>query len=160
MLVTAHDDRPQETTVPRYLLIVDFQSGADTTPMDEWTPDEVDAHLSYYRRLNDELAASGELVGGEILSGPDVSHVVRSTGPGSTRVIEGPFAEFSEWVAGFQVVEVESLERALEIAALVSAVPGRGGAPTGQPIQVREIVGSPPSGSDEMSAWLADVDGS
>lgn len=146
--------------MPRYLLIVDFQSGADPTPMEAWTPDEVDAHLAYYRRLNDELAASGELVGGEILSGPDVSHVVRSTGPGATQVTEGPFAEFSEWVAGFQVVEVGSLERALAIAALVSAVPGRGGAPTGQPIQVREIIGAPPRGSDEMDAWLADVDGS
>ncbi|MBT0993579.1 hypothetical protein KIN34_04675 [Cellulomonas sp. DKR-3] len=144
--------------MPRYLLIVDFQSGADPTPMDEWTPDEVDAHLAYYRRLNDELTASGELVGGEILAGPDVAHVVRSSGAGSTTVTEGPFAEFSEWVAGFQVVDVASQERALEIAALVSAVPGRGGVPTGQPIQVREVVGAPPSDAATMSDWLTDAD--
>ncbi|GEA85222.1 MAG: YciI family protein [Cellulomonas sp.] len=145
--------------MPRYLLIVDFQPGTDPTPMEEWTPDEVDAHMAYYRRLNDDLAATGELVGGEILSGPDVSYVVRSSGRDATSVTEGPFAEFSEWVAGFQVVETATVERALEIAALVSAVPGRGGRPLAQPIQVREVVGTPPRDAVEMAGWLDDVQG-
>ncbi|AEI13618.1 YciI family protein [Cellulomonas gilvus] len=145
--------------MPRYLLAVDFQPGADPTPMDRWTPAEVDAHLAYYGRLNDELAARGELVGGEVLAGPDVARVVRSQGPGATTVTEGPFAEYSEWLAGFQVVEVASLERALEIAALVSAVPGRGGVPLGQPIQVREIVTVGPADAEQMREWLRDADG-
>lgn len=143
--------------MPRYLLIVDFQPGDDPTPLEEWTPAEVDAHMAYYRRLNDELAASGELVGGEILSAPDSSYVVRSSGPAATTVTEGPFPEFSEWVAGFQVVETATVERALEIAALVSAVPGRGGRPLAQPIQVREVVGDPPRDAAELSAWLHDA---
>ena len=142
--------------MPRYLLVVDFQPGQDPTPLEEWAPAEVDAHLAYYRRLNDELAARGELVGGEILAPPDSSYVVRSSGPGSTSVAEGPFAEFSEWVAGFQVVETPSVERAREIAALVSAAPGRGGRPLAQPVQVREVVGDPPRNDVEMSAWLHD----
>ena len=33
----------------------------------------------------------------------------------------GPFQEFKEWIAGYQIVDVDSEERALEIAALVSA---------------------------------------
>ena len=34
----------------KYLLIVDFQSGPDESPMSEWTDDEVAAHLNYYGR--------------------------------------------------------------------------------------------------------------
>lgn len=137
----------------RYLLIVDFQSGPDDAPMSAWTDQEVADHLSYYERLNRELTATGELVGGEILTGPDVAAVVTSDGS-TTVVTDGPFQEFKEWVAGFQVVDVESRERALEIAALVSAVPGRGGVPTQQPIQVRRIMDSGPSDVAEMDAFL------
>jgi hypothetical protein len=50
---------------------------------------------------------------------------------------------------------VASRERALEIAARVSAAPGRGGRPLGQPIQVREVVGEPPSSAAEMDEYLA-----
>jgi hypothetical protein len=38
------------------------------------------------------------------------------------------------------MVDVESLERAIEIAGRLSAVPGPGGAPTQQPIEVRQVV--------------------
>jgi hypothetical protein len=140
--------------MPRYLLIVDFQPGWDDTPMSQWAPEEIDAHLAYYGALNDELRASGELVGGEILDGPDHAAVVRSDGARTT-VSDGPFAEVSEWIAGYQIVEVASRERALEIAARVSAAPGRGGRPLGQPIQVREVVGEPPSSAAEMDEYLA-----
>jgi len=139
--------------MPRYLLIVDFQPGWDDTPMSQWAPGEVDAHLAYYGALNDELLASGELVGGEILAGPDLAAVVRSDGSATT-VSDGPFAEVAEWIAGYQIVEVASRERALEIAARVSAVPGRGGRPLGQPIQVREVIGAPPSNAAAMADYL------
>ncbi|WP_456844484.1 YciI family protein [Cellulomonas sp. P5_C6] len=137
----------------RYVLIVDFQSGPDDAPMSEWTDDEVAEHLNYYGRLNRELIANGELVGGEILTGPDLAKVVRSDGA-TTVVTDGPFQEFKEWVAGYQIVETETEARALEIAALVSAVPGRGGVPTQQPIQVRRIMEDGPSDVEEMNAFL------
>ena len=69
-------------------------------------------------------------------------------------VTDGPFQEFKEWIAGYQIVDVESEERALEIAGLVSAVPGRGGVPTQQPIQVRRIMDDGPSDVEEMNAYL------
>jgi hypothetical protein len=137
----------------RYLLVTDFQSGPDTTPMDEWKPEEITAHLDYYRALNAELVRRGELVGGEVLTGPDLAKVVRSDAA-STVVTDGPFQEFKEWVAGYQIVDVESEERALEIAALVSAVPGRGGVPTQQPIQVRRIMEDSPVDAVEMAGYL------
>lgn len=140
----------------KYLLIVDFQPGVDDTPMSEWDPAEVDAHLAYYGRLNAELEASGELVDGTILTGPDLALVVRSDGTAPV-VTDGPFQEFKEWVAGFQVIDVESRERAIEIAALVSAVPGRGGVPLQQPIQVRQVMDAGPADADEMREWLRDA---
>jgi hypothetical protein len=142
----------------RYLLITDFQSGPDDAPMSEWTDQEVNDHLSYYARLNRELVANGELVGGEILTGPDLAKVVRSDGT-APLVTDGPFQEFKEWVAGYQIVDVGTEERAIEIAALVSAVPGRGGVPTQQPIQVRRIMETGPANAEEMLSFLETASG-
>ena len=138
----------------RYLLIVNFEPGVAGTPMEEWTAGEVQAHLDYYRVLNRELIASGELVGGEILAGPDLAKVVTSDGRGTTNVLDGPFGEFKEWVAGYQIVDVESEARAVEIAARVSAVPGQGGVPIQQPIIVRQVMDDAPSTAAEMGAFL------
>jgi hypothetical protein len=137
----------------RYLLGVDFHGGVVDTPMTEWKPEEIEAHLEYYRALNRELAESGELVGGEVLVGPDLAKIVTSDGTAPV-VTDGPFGEVKEWLAGFQIVEVDSEERALEIAARVSAVPGPGGVPTQQPIQVRRILDEGPSDAGEMDDYL------
>jgi len=138
----------------RYLLIVDFQPGVAETPMEEWKPAEVEAHLDYYRRLNRELVASGELVSQEVLTGPDLAKVVTFDGVTKPIVLDGPFQEFKEWVAGYQIVDVDSEERAIEIAARYSAVPGPGGRSIEQPIQVRQVMGFAPSNAAEMDAFL------
>lgn len=56
---------------------------------------------------------------------------------------DGPFPETKELVAGYRLVEVTSMERAIEIAARISAAPGIGGAPVRQPIEVREVYDRP-----------------
>jgi hypothetical protein len=138
----------------RYLLGVNFAPGVVDTPMEEWQPEEVDAHLDYYRVLHRELVASGELVGSEILTGPDLAKIVTSPDGKTPVVTDGPFQEFKEWLAGYQIVEVESEARALEIAARLSAVPGPGGVPTQQPIHVRRVMEDAPSDAAEMEAYL------
>ena len=143
----------------RYLLVTNFESGVDDTPMEEWRPEEVTAHLDYYRALHRELVASGELVASEVLTGPDLAKIVTSDGTGAPVVTDGPFQEFKEWLAGFQIVDVESEERAIEIAGKLSAVPGRGGAPTQQPIQVRQVMDDAPSDAAEMQSFLDTVGG-
>lgn len=140
----------------RYLLAVDFQPGVVDTPMSEWEPEEITAHLDYYGALNRELVASGELVAAEVLTGPDLAKIVTSDGTAPV-VTDGPFGEFKEWLAGYQIVDVESEERALEIAGRVSAVPGPGGVATQQPIQVRQVMDQAPSDAAEMEAFLAQV---
>ena len=144
----------------KYLLIVDFQPGVAETSMEEWNPEEVQAHLDYYRLLQRELLATGELVQSEVLAGPDLAKVVASDGVTAPVVTDGPFGEFKEWVAGFQVVDVDSEERAIEIAAKLSAVPGPGGRSIEQPIQVRRIMDASPSTSEEMGEWLETASGS
>ncbi|MCU7726107.1 YciI family protein [Actinoplanes sp. KI2] len=126
--------------MPRYLLIVDYRPGDVPEPMDQWKPEEVRAHMDYYAALNRELAENGELIGAEALTPPDQALEVISDGRGPAVVTDGPYAEFKETFAGYQLVEVESEARALEIAARVSAVPGPGGVPLRQPVVVRRAM--------------------
>ena len=137
----------------RYLLVVNFEGGVVETPMEEWKPEEITAHLDYYKALHRALVESGELVESEVLTGPDLAKIVTSDGTAPV-VTDGPFQEFKEWLAGYQIVDVESEERAIEIAAKLSAVPGPGGVATQQPIQVRQIMEQSPSDVAEMGAYL------
>jgi hypothetical protein len=88
-----------------------------------------------------------------VLAGPDLAKIVTSDGAAPV-VTDGPFQEFKEWLAGFQVVDVASVERAYEIAARLSAVPGPGGVPTQQPIQVRQVMEEAPSDAAGMEEYL------
>lgn len=141
----------------RYLLGVNFEGGVVDTPMSEWEPEEITAHLDYYKALHKELVESGELVDSQVLTGPELAKIVASDGVAAPVVTDGPFQEFKEWLAGFQIVEVSSEARAIEIAAKISAVPGPGGAATQQPIQVRQVMDDSPSDVAEMDTWLEQV---
>ena len=143
----------------RYLLGVNFQSGVVEAPMDEWTPEEIAAHLDYYRAISEELTASGELVQSEILVGPDLARIVTADGLGAPVVTDGPFQEFKEWLAGFQIFDVDSEERAIEIAARLSAVPGPGGVATQQPIHLRQVMEQSPADVAGMESYLQTAGG-
>jgi hypothetical protein len=145
--------------MPKYFLIVDFQPGVSESPMEEWQPEEIQAHLDYYARLQRELEASGELVESEVLTGPDLAKVVTFDGVTAPVVTDGPFQEFKEWIAGYQIVDVDSEARAVEIAAKLSAVPGPGGASIQQPITVRRVMESSPRTTPEMDGWLETAGG-
>ena len=137
----------------RYLLAVNFTPGPLETPMEEWKPEEITAHLDYYKALHRELVES------EILAPPDLAKIVASDGVSVPVVTDGPVQEFKEWVAGYQIVDVESEARAIEIAAKISAVPGAGGVATQQPIQVRQVMDDVPSDAAEMEGYLQNAGG-
>ncbi len=124
----------------RYLLTVDYNGGVVDTPMTAWAPEDVTAHMNYYRVLIKELTESGEMVEQQALTGPELAKVVTSDGVNAPVVTDGPFVEFKEMLAGYQLVDVESEERAIEIAARISCVPGPGGVPLQQPIGVRRVM--------------------
>ena len=74
--------------------------------------------LKAYAALNEDLAASGEMVVAEALADPSLAKRV-SVREGRTVTSDGPFAEAKEHLAGFFLVECESLDRAVEVAARV-----------------------------------------
>jgi hypothetical protein len=112
-------------------------------PMDQWTPGDVRAHIDFQQRLNVELLESGELVDAQGLAGPDAAKFVVSDGVNPPRIIDGPYPESKELLAGYRLVDVDDLERALAIAARSSAAPGPGGVAIQQAIEVRQVLGAP-----------------
>lgn len=84
-----------------------------------WTTEEVMAMVRHMEKVNNDLQESGELVE---TRGLDAPVHTRRFGPGDV-VTDGPYAETQEVLAGYWVVEVDGLERATEIAAMIGACP-------------------------------------
>jgi hypothetical protein len=97
--------------------------------MGSWTPAAVRRHFDYQRDLDAELAAAGELVEVQGLGGR--AHLVAGDAAPGEALPE---------LAGYRIVDVESEERALQIAARASAAPGPDGVPLRQPIDVRRLL--------------------
>ena len=127
----------------KYMLLMSSAACEDVPPIHEWTPEEVKASGSHMMQIHRELTERGELLGGEALSGPEAAKIVTSDGASAPVVTDGPFPEAKEFLAGFWMIDVESEERAIEIAARTSAAPGPGGRPTRRPIEVRAIMTGP-----------------
>lgn len=124
----------------RYLILTPYDGDLDTPPMGEWDPSDIEAHMGYLQALNQALIENGELVEMQALTGPELAKKVRSDGQNAPVVTDGPFPEVKELLAGYQLVDVETEERAVEIAALVSAAPGPNGVPLQQRIEVRQVM--------------------
>ena len=128
----------------RFMLLQNYgKVESNCPPMTEWTPGDIKAHIEFQRTLNDELAQRGELVDAQGLAGPELAKFVVWDGEGVPVVTDGPFPEAKELLAGYRTVDVESAERAIEIAAQASAAPGPGGVPIRQPIEVRAVLSAP-----------------
>ena len=66
--------------------------------------------------LNQELFESGELVGAYGVADQVNAKTIR-VADGAPVVTDGPFAEVKEYLGSFTILDCDSLERALEIAA-------------------------------------------
>lgn len=130
----------------RYMILMDY-GGVESAcePMDRWTPEELSAHFAFQAALQAELVERGELVDGQGLASPDQAKFVVSDGVGAPVVTDGPYPEGKELLAGYWLVDVDSLDRAIEIAAKASAAPAQGGLPIQQRMQVREVLSAPPT---------------
>ena len=115
-------------------------------PMDRWTPDEVDAHMNYMRDFSARLEETGEFVDAQALS-PEGAFV-RYDGEGRAPVTDGPFAETKDLIAGWMAIDVESVERAHEVAAFLSSAPGAGGVALQEWIEVRPFLDERPGELD------------
>ncbi|HWN67797.1 MAG TPA: YciI family protein [Haliangium sp.] len=108
-----------------------------------WPRQDIKAHIAFMMSFAKQLGESGELVAAEGLSGPDQARRVRA-GKDGKPITDGVFPESKEFLAGYWIVDVESPERAYEIAAQASAAPGPGGAPLNMAIEVRQVMSGPP----------------
>jgi hypothetical protein len=124
----------------KFLLIQNYEGGVCQEPMGTWDPADIRAHIDFQVALNAALTASGELVDAQGVAGPEQAKRVTSDGLEST-VATGPFEH--PLLAGYRIVDVESEQRALEIAARTSAAPGPAGVPMQQPIEVRQVMVAP-----------------
>jgi hypothetical protein len=108
-----------------------------------WPKQDLKANIAFMIQIDKDLRAAGELVYAEGLASPHEAKVVRA-GKDGAPVIDGTFPESKEYLAGYWIVEVPSVERAYAIAAYASAAPGPGGAPMNMPIEVRQVMDGPP----------------
>ena len=128
----------------KYMLMMNTPGGGPYQ-INQWRKEAIEAHIEYMKSLNRKLSAAGELVGVEGLSGPDQAKLVRA-GANGEPVTDGVFPESKEFLAGFWLIDVETPERAYEIAAEASSAPGPNGEPMRLGIEVRQVMTLPTKG--------------
>jgi hypothetical protein len=119
-----------------------------TEMMDLWPAQDRKAHLDFLKRFNQELIDAGEFVRTEGLGGPAQMKIVRATKTGTPAITDGPFPESKEVLAGYWAIDVDTPERAYELAARASAAPGPGGKPLDMPIEVHPVMMSKACGDE------------
>lgn len=76
-----------------------------------------DRVVADFQAFDAAVAERGSVVGGDALGRPETARTVR---PGPDRAVtDGPFAETVEQIGGFYVIDVESIDVAVELAALL-----------------------------------------
>jgi hypothetical protein len=101
----------------KYLILI-YSNPASREIWEGFSDDQRAEGYRYYAALTEELAAAGELIVSEALADPSLTTRV-TVRDGQTLTSDGPFAETKELVGGFFLLECESHERAVEIAARV-----------------------------------------
>jgi len=112
----------------------------------KWPKKILEANGRFMQTFTEKLSTAGELVETAGLAGPEQAKRVRA-GTDGKPITDGIFAESKEFLAGYWIVDVESAERAFEIAAEASTAPGGPvTAADGTPvehfwIEVRQVLG-------------------
>ena len=91
--------------------------------------------LTEMMKFNEELVNAGIMLGGEGLRPSSTGKRVRFEGT-SKRVIDGPFSETKELIAGYWVWQVKSIEEAIE---WVKRIPNPDNDPGPSEIEIRPI---------------------
>src|SRR3989440_4199506 len=118
--------------MPKYLLLKHYRGGPEPhhpfPPMDQWAPEDVEAHMAFLRHVRELLEKNGEYV--DALALTPARTWVRYGGPDAAPVTtDGPLPETSDLVAGWDMIDGEAPERAGELAAHGSSEPRPGGGP-------------------------------
>ena len=132
----------------KYLMLKHYRSSSIPTdrpfvPMDQWTPEEIDAHVAYMNDFADKLRQTGEFVDAQALAAEGT--YVRYDGRGRPPVTDGPFPETKDLIAGWMVIDVDDYQRAVDLAGELSAAPGRNGEPLCEWLELRPFYGEAPT---------------
>jgi hypothetical protein len=128
----------------KYLLLKHYRGAPAPTndvPMDKWTPDEITAHVQFMEDFAAKIQGTGEYVDSQALA-PEGSWV-RYGGEGRPPITDGPFPETKDLIAGWMIIDVDTHERALELAGELSAAPGAGGRPVEEWLELRPFMTEP-----------------
>jgi hypothetical protein len=99
----------------KYLILI-YSNPASREIWEGFSDDQRAEGFRWYAALGQGLAASGELIVTEALADPSLTTRV-SVRDGQVVTSDGPYAESKELLAGFFLLDCESLDRAVEIAA-------------------------------------------
>ncbi len=129
----------------KFILMMNMKTDAQSQSQGimTWAQEDIQAHIQFMMNLNKQLKAAGELVSAEGLAWPDQATRVRA-GKDGHPITDGVFPESKEFLIGYWIIDVESPERAYQVAAQASAAPGKGGVPLNMPIEVRQVMAGPP----------------
>jgi hypothetical protein len=105
----------------RFLVLI-YGNPESRAVWDSLTDEQKREGMTGYTALNEALAASGELVASESLGDPAATKqvLVRDN---QVMTTDGPFAEVKEQLAGFYLLDCETVERAVEIVAEIPEAP-------------------------------------
>ena len=129
--------------MPKYLLLKHYRGGPEPhhpfPPMDQWAPEDVEAHMAFLKHVGDCSRRTAST--STRRRSRQARTWVRYGGPDAAPVTtDGPLPETSDLVAGWYMIDVESHERAVKLAAYVSSEPGPGGEPLYEWIDIREVM--------------------
>ena len=113
----------------------------DVPPMSEWKPEDVAGPHPVPEGPERGTARARRAGRGAGADRPGAGEDRARHRRRARSITDGPFAESKELLAGWRTVDVESEERAIEIAAQASEGPGPDGVPLRQQIEVREVMG-------------------
>lgn len=95
----------------KYLILLYAEEGA-------WPPEDHKVALEQSVQVCHELNAKGQFLGANPLQPPDTATCVRVR-EGKRSVFDGPYAETKEHLGGYFLIDVDSMEEAVEIAAKI-----------------------------------------
>ena len=87
----------------------------DPTMLDALPPAEFDATMRSCLEHADELRKEGHLLESQMLESASEARSVRSR-KGRMTIVDGPFAESKEVLAGFNLIDAEDMDEAVKIA--------------------------------------------
>jgi hypothetical protein len=108
----------------KYVILI-YHNPASREVWESFSDEQKAEGYGVYAALNEDLMSSGEMIVSEALADPAMAKRV-TVRDGQIMASDGPFAEVKEHLAGLYLVECDSQERAIEVAARIPEAASEG----------------------------------